>query len=149
MTPTPTEPERVAMTTRNRTFSEEARNRAEILIAREKAAKDDAIRNGLEVLTAKGAAYLFGKSPERVRSARLADPGNAVAFVITAHKQPAYLMRLSWAVATWPKNFDQERLGHLHDNAQTLSHHGALYLVLHDGPLTQDLPAWGKKEDKA
>ena len=126
----------------HRTFNDQARTREELLIAREKAVKETAIQDGLEVLTAKGAAYLFDKSLERVRSARLADPENSVAFVLTAHKQPAYLMCLDWARKRWPKDFSQERLDLLRENAQTLFHSGAVYLVLHDGPLTQDLSSW-------
>ena len=124
----------------HRTFSDQLRTREELLIAREKAVKEAAIQDGLEVLTAKGAAYLFDKSLERVRSARLADPDNAVAFVLTAHKQPAYLMSLDWARKQWPKDFSEDRLDSMRDNARTLS----VYLVLHDGPLAQGLPSWGE-----
>ena len=61
---------------------------------RVKAAKQEAVTAGREILTPMGAAYLCGKSLETIRQARRAEPEKAVAFILGLEDRPVPMLRL-------------------------------------------------------
>ena len=100
-----------------------------------KEATQEAIRQGREILTPMGAAYLFGKSLETVRKARRAEPDEAVAFVLGLEDRPVPMLRLQWATEKWGKDLNPDRLEEMRDRCHTLGVGWVIYLILHDRPL--------------
>ena len=107
--------------------------------ARLEAWKDECIKNGWEILTPKGAAYLFGKSDETIRAARRAERDKAVVFFLTIENRGIPMLRFEWAAAKWAKDLDQDRLAEMRKNGWTLGSN----LVLHDRPIV-DVDEWGR-----
>ena len=107
----------------------------------ENEARQAAIAAGLEVITTRGAALLFEKSPDTLRSARKRD----MIFVqfwlrITEKRAPLYSLRS--CVEAWGRP-DPERLGRMRNDAYPFwianegGNGGGHWAILHDGPVVQ------------
>ena len=90
---------------------------------------------GLEVLTPRAAAHLFGKSPEAVHKALNNNRvGTSFDMFLTERRTPMIL--LSSAIAYWGEP-DARALHEMRQNGRTLGVENVVYNVLSPQPLTK------------
>jgi hypothetical protein len=106
---------------------------------------------GAEVLTPDAAAYLFDKSPERVRQARREAPEVAVQFELffSPTGRPVHMLNLGWAKTVWAEPPDYlARLETLRENGWVHANPGS-NLVLSTVNVLEWMKAGRREEEES